>query len=178
MQKIEEIWKDVKGYEGLYQVSNIGRVKRLRFTNRYTDREQERIKVLKLCKKGYLRVALFKNGKGKHVEVQRLVAIAFIPNPDNKPEVNHIDGNKKNNKVENLEWVTISENAIHSARALQKNVRRVNQYDLQDRYLATYSSITIASEITGVKQSSISNVLAKRRNKAGGYKWKYADNKE
>ncbi len=171
----EEIWKDIEGYEGLYQVSNLGRVKRMRFINKNTNIEKERIKSQKIRKDGYLEVALYKNGKGKYIQVHRLVAKSFIPNPKKLPQVNHIDGIKTNNIVENLEWVSISDNAIHSSRVLRNNVRKINQYDLKGRYLATYSSITIAGEINNIRESSIANVLAGRRNKTFGYKWKYAD---
>ena len=161
----EEIWKDIEGYEGLYQVSNLGRVKRMRFINKNTNIEKERIKSQKIRKDGYLEVALYKNGKGKYIQVHRLVAKSFIPNPKKLPQVNHIDGIKTNNIVENLEWVSISDNAIHSSRVLRNNVRKINQYDLKGRYLATYSSITIAGEINNIRESSIANVLAGRRNK-------------
>ena len=171
---MEEIWKDIKGYEGLYQVSNLGKVKRLRFINKHTNIEKETIKSQKIRKDGYLEVVLYKDGKGKCIQVHRIVATAFIPNIENKPQVNHIDGNKKNNIVKNLEWVTRSENMRHSARQLRNNVKKINQYDLNDRYLATYSSITIAGEINGIRESSIANVLTGRRNKAYGYKWRYA----
>ena len=171
----EEIWKDIEGYEGLYQVSNLGRVKRMRFINKNTNIEKERIKSKKIRKDGYLEVALYKNGKGKYIQVHRLVAKSFIPNPKKLPQVNHIDGIKTNNIVENLEWVSISDNAIHSSRVLRNNVSKINQYDLKGRYLATYSSITIAGEINNIRESSIANVLAGRRNKTFGYKWKYAD---
>lgn len=79
----EEIWKDIEGYEGLYQVSNLGRVKRMRFINKNTNIEKERIKSQKIRKDGYLEVALYKNGKGKYIQVHRLVAKSFIPNPKN-----------------------------------------------------------------------------------------------
>lgn len=171
---MKEIWKDINEFEGLYQVSNLGNVKRIRFINKNTNKEQEMLKVKKLRKDGYYEVALYKNSKGKSKQVHRLVANAFIPNLDNKPEVNHKNGIKTDNRVSNLEWVTISENALHSSRVLRNNVRKINQYDLKGRYLATYSSIKIASEITGISASSISNVLAKRRNKTYEYKWKYA----
>ena len=169
----KEEWKDIKGFEGLYQISNFGKVKRMRYINKNTNKEQERIKVLKLRKDGYYEVALYKDGKPKYIQVHRLVAGAFLQNPNNLPQVNHKDGNKQNNYVENLEWVTISENVLHSTRVLRKNIREVSQYTLSGIYLATYSSIQIASEITGIRQSSISNVLAKRRHKAGGYSWRY-----
>lgn len=171
----EEIWKDVEGYEGLYQVSNLGNVKRIRFINKNVNVIRERSKAQKIRKDGYLEVALYKNSNGKSIQVHRLVAKAFIPNPENKPQVNHIDGNKQNNNVENLEWVSISENALHSARQLRKNVRKVEQYDLKGRYLATYSSITIAGEINGIREGSIANVLTGRRRKTYGYKWRYAN---
>ena len=170
----QETWKDVKGYEGLYQVSSLGKVKRIRFINKNTSRPQEKVIKQKLRKDGYLEVALYKKGKGKSIQVHRLVAQAFLYNIDNKPAVNHKNGNKTDNKVTNLEWVTVSENAIHSSRVLQKNVKRINQYDLQGRYLATYASIRIASEINGIKECSISNVLAKRKNRTGKYKWEFA----
>lgn len=100
----EEIWKDIIGYEGLYQVSSLGRVRSL---DRYDSRNcfwEGRILKLYTRKGGYLFVQLHLNGKGKNYLVHRLVAIAFIPNPDNLPEVNHLDEDKTNNRVENLEF--------------------------------------------------------------------------
>lgn len=102
-----EIWRDIEGYEGLYQVSSWGRV-RIVFCN-------DLYKILnpETTKKGYLRVDLYNGPSRKHFKVHRLVAKAFIPNPKNKPQVNHKDGNKKNNSVTNLEWVTDAENKKH-----------------------------------------------------------------
>lgn len=104
---IDEDWKDITGYEGLYQVSNFGRVKRLN-TNR----------ILKSAKSkgGYPYIVLSKNGITSNKTIHRLVAKAFIPNPENKPEVNHIDENKTNNKVSNLNWMTRKENVNHGTR--------------------------------------------------------------
>ena len=100
-----EEWRDIKGYEGLYQVSNLGRVKSL--GNNKTRKE----KILKPeTINGYLRVCLFKERKGKHILVHRLVADAFIPNMDNKPYIDHIDGNPNNNIINNLRWCTHNEN--------------------------------------------------------------------
>jgi len=110
-----EIWKDIEGYENKYQVSNLGNVKSLETWagDRYIRRE----KILKnnLCGNGYYYVCLSKNGKVKKYKVNRLVAQAFIPNIDNKPFTNHIDGNKLNNCVDNLEWCTQSENMKHAS---------------------------------------------------------------
>lgn len=117
-----EIWKDIKGYEGSYQVSNLGRVKSLQRTircglancnNKRTIPEQI-LRPRRDLKKGYMQVTLSKSSVLTVYSVHRLVASAFIPNPHNKPEVNHIDGHPSNNNVENLEWVTKSENAIHA----------------------------------------------------------------
>lgn len=110
----EEIWRDIDGYEGFYQVSNLGNVRRLNKT------KPPRILKQSLCRL-YLRVDLCRDGKRKSCSVHRLVAETFIPNPDNKPEVNHIDGDKLNNRAENLEWCTSSENQLHAvATGLQK----------------------------------------------------------
>ena len=106
---IMEIWKDVVGYEGLYQVSNMGRVKSLNYG-------RERILKASDNGSGYLYVALCKKGKYKNFLVHRLVAMVFISNPENKPCIDHIDTNKRNNKVENLRWVTHEENIIYSAK--------------------------------------------------------------
>ena len=98
-----EKWRDIPGYEGLYQVSSEGRIKR-----------GDRIKSLHIDHGGYCTVCLSKHSVQKNLKVHRLVAIAFIPNPDEKKTVNHKDGNKKNNCVSNLEWATHSENVIHA----------------------------------------------------------------
>lgn len=103
-----EIWRDVHGYEGLYQVSNYGRVK-----SYHTSHGGRILKPL-FTKEGYLRIDVFKDMKGKHCLIHRLVAEAFIPNVDSKPQVNHIDGHKFNNYVRNLEWATQKENQQHA----------------------------------------------------------------
>lgn len=91
---MKELWKDIKEYEGIYQVSNLGRVKRV---------ETDRVLKGSKNKKGYLRVDLYKNGSQSNKRIHRLVAQAFIPNPENKSQVNHIDENKTNNVISNLE---------------------------------------------------------------------------
>lgn len=104
-----EEWRDIVGYEGIYQVSNIGRVKSLERVRCHGKKYKEKIKCGHLIN-GYVVVMLFKNGKHKHCKVHRLVAEAFIPNPKNKPCIDHIDTNRANNKVGNLRWVTYREN--------------------------------------------------------------------
>lgn len=113
---MKEIWKDIEGYEGLYQVSNLGRVKSLdRLVKTNINNVEERLfrgKELSydIGKNGYVYVCLFLNGKGKRKSIHRIVAEAFIPNPDNKPQVNHINTIRADNRVENLEWCTHTEN--------------------------------------------------------------------
>lgn len=120
---MSEIWKDIDGYEGHYQISNYGRVKSLARIRKYKlndyAKHKERILKLNLTYKGYHSIGLSKNNKRKTYFVHRLVALAFIPNPENKPEVNHNDGNKTNNNDWNLKWNTGKENVIHSIKHLK-----------------------------------------------------------
>lgn len=109
-----EIWKDIKGYEGYYQISNLGRVKSLERVDCIGRKVKERILKYKVNKYGYYGVGLNINGHEKHIKVHRLVANAFIKNEIKKKEVNHIDGVKSNNNVSNLEWCNRSENIKHS----------------------------------------------------------------
>lgn len=113
---MNEVWKDVKNYEGTYQVSNLGRVKSLSRIDFSGRQRGEVILRLKNPRKRYPYVILYKYGKSKTYYVHRLVASHFIENIRNKPEVNHIDGNKENNCVDNLEWVDRKENSIHAYR--------------------------------------------------------------
>lgn len=121
-----EIWRPIRGYEGLYEVSNLGQVKRLtqfvdniRGKQRYKRKWDGRILKFDSVRKAK-RVCLTKNNISKRYFVHRLVATAFIPNHLNKPEVNHIDGNPSNNKIDNLEWCTGSENIVHSYKVLKR----------------------------------------------------------
>ena len=155
---MQEIWKDIKGYEGKYQISNLGRVKSLQRNGR-----PERILRLNLIK-GYAYTTLSNGSRGnkKKLKVHRLVAEAFIPNPHNKPEVNHIDGNKLNNNVDNLEWVTHQENCKHAVKlGLRKiqGAKTIEQYSKDGKLIATYSSINEASQILNINRVMISNVI-------------------
>lgn len=118
LRNAPEYWADIEGYEGIYQVSNLGNVKSF---SRVVPRKNGKKRVIKgreltptLHKKGYYYVRLGAKGNQKHFYIHRLVATAFIPNPHNKPQVNHINGNKADNNVRNLEWMTAQENITHA----------------------------------------------------------------
>ena len=182
-----EIWKEIKGYEGMFAVSNLGRVKSLaRRVSNHTGFINKPERILKQVKdiKGYLRVYLHKNGEKKFIPVHRLVSFAFISNPENKPQVNHIDGNKQNNHVENLEWCTNQENQIHAVRMglndhskyeSGRPKRKVNQIDISTgKIIKTFNSIADASRVFHT-----SNIGECCRGKYGrktvcGYKWEFA----
>lgn len=194
---MEEIWKDIKGYESLYQVSNMGRIKSLeRYKENHSklQKVEEKIKTINIKNSGYQFVQLYKNNKYKNLMVHRLVAQAFIPNVDNKPQINHIDGNKLNNNVTNLEWCTNSENEKHAwntglkqcTEKLKETTRKtnkeykskpINQLDLQGNYIRTWLNAHEASRHLGIDRSTISQCCrGSRRNKtAGGYKWGFTD---
>jgi hypothetical protein len=154
----------------------------------YTVLNGTRIKLSVNYRKAYPIVNITLNNKRKGYVVHRIVAIAFIPNPENKPEVNHIDGDKRNFHVSNLEWATRKENAEHAKRTgLYKNhgnwrsgvthpsIKTIVQYSRSGEYLAEYISQKEASRITGVGTSSISSVLTNRKPTGGGYIWKFKD---
>lgn len=184
---MKEIWKDIKGYEGLYQISNKGRVKSLsRFISsgkgKYKVEEKIKKPSKRMRKDGtcYMAVVLYKNNKYKNFYIHRLVANAFLENPDKKETVNHINGNKEDNIVENLEWNTYSENNNHayitglndsSHRRNNKSSFKVFQYDKNMNLIASYPSIREAERKTGIRSSSISLGI-KNNWKYGGYIWK------
>lgn len=126
---MEEIWRDIVGFEDYYQISNYGRVKSLKKKTRNGHCKNDKILKERIDKKGYVHYALKKDGKTYEKKAHRLVAEAFIENIYNKPQVNHIDGNKRNNYVENLEWVTNGENQAHSYKI---NPNRINYFKINN----------------------------------------------
>ena len=193
---MKEIWKPIKDFEGLYEVSNLGNVRSvdrvIKFWNRY-----QYVDVLfkgKLLKqhnlRGYKSVGLWKNSKMHNIPIHRLVAKAFLENPLNKPQVNHIDGDKHNNRVDNLEWCTISENAKHAYRTGLKVIRdkqkeqikqlglqsgkKVIQKDLLGNIIKIFDSGRQASLELGISQGNISMCCNGYRKSVKGYIWEYA----
>lgn len=179
-----EIWKDIKDYEGCYQISNKGRIKSLDRIVEFNDGRKRLYKGSILNptydKDGYLCIILSKNAIIKGFKLHRLVAEHFIPNPDNLPVVNHIDENKINNSIENLEWCSIKYNNTYNDRIkiiTEKNSVPIIQYDLQDNFIKEWKSITEANKITGIASSSIISCCKGKNKKAGSFKWKYKYNK-
>lgn len=196
-----EIWKDIKGYEGLYQVSNLGNVKNLKrkvkiskTLEKYKEIPEHILKPIK-NKCGYLYVSLANNGKIKNVRVHKLVAEAFIPNDNKILQINHINGLKSDNRVENLEWVTCKDN-INKAwemglceknrELLRKNIIERNhkrdysktqyktsvlQYDLEGNLIKRYKSLSDAGRQNNVNATTIAYRIKNGDKK--GYMWKY-----
>lgn len=193
MEQLNEIWKVIPEYNNKYKTSNKGRVLSVaRDVSNHTGIIHKPDRILKQNKnhKGYMVVDLGKtNQKTNRVFVHRLVAKAFIENPLNKPQVNHIDGNKENNCVENLEWCTNQENQIHAVKnklndhskySSGRTKRKVCQIDLKtNEIINIFPSISEAARTMGCKSSSnIGSCCRGKRNKVNGFKWKYAEESE
>ena len=179
---MEEIWKDIPEYEGYYQVSNMGRVKCLdrvvyRGVNKngtpIYQRVYSRVLSLHVTRTGYYSIMLHKDGKTRRFLVHRLVAQAFIPNPNGRPEINHKDGNRKNPVADNLEWCNRSENILHASRVLHtltyhgKAVRCVETGE-------EFSSIKEAAKHYGVADTNLGNsIRGKGQKRCAGYHWKF-----
>ena len=168
-----ETWRDVAGYEGRYQVSDLGRVRNVARRRLLNERKQ---------RSGYVSVMLYAEGVAKSRLIHRLVAEAFLENLENKPFVNHIDENKRNNRVENLEWCThkynmnygtvnhrISEKRGHGARSK----RAICQKDMNGVVIAFWNSISEASKTTHTARSSIYQCCKGIHRSANGYRWEY-----
>ena len=172
---MKEIWKDIEGYEGLYQVSNLGRVKSLARTVTYRNGKVHHYAetTLSQCKqkKGYLKVYLTKGETHRNVFVHRLVANAFVPNHNNLDQINHIDENPQNNCADNLEWCDCQYNVDYSLS------KPVCQCDMGGEIVAVWNSIIEASRATNIPDTNIGNCCKGKYKQAGGYVWKYCNGK-
>lgn len=165
---MKEMWKDIKNYENLYQISNTGKV--------HSVRNDIDIKPF-INNNGYYEIVIKKDKKQKHFRVHRLVAQAFISNLNNLPQVNHIDGNKLNNNVNNLEYCTQSENMRHAAKnnLLHNKGKKtkINQYDLNGNFIKTWNSMKEIENEYNVSHTTI-RFCCKGKNKTSkGYIWRY-----
>ena len=175
-----EIWKPKKDYEGLYEVSNLGRVKSL--GNGNSNNSKERILKPGKVRGGYLQIGLSKNREIKHFFIHRLVAEAFLPNPDNLPFINHKDEDKTNNSVENLEWCTREYNnnyGTRTERASKTNIngkssKQVLQFTLLGEFIREWPS-TMECGRNGFSQGHVAECCRGERKTHKGYIWKYKE---
>ena len=187
-----EVWKDIEGFEGLYQVSNLGRIKSLPKKNGCCIQKNEKIMKQFDNKNGYLCLSLSKNNKWKTYVVHQLVANAFLDRNNfksmnyenkekiniNKLDINHKNENKKDNRVENLEYCTRSYNNCYRNKIkiiTDKISKKVNQYDLQGNFIKMWKSTREVERTLGINHTSISFCCNGKYKKAGGYIWKYVD---
>ena len=181
----KEEWKPIKEYENLYEISNYGRIRSLdRKIYHYASKNKlqlKRGKIIKPINNGkYYVITLSKNGKLKQYYVHKLVAQAFISNPNNLPEVNHKDENKLNNNVNNLEWCNRKYNCNYGTRnerIIAKKSKPVNQYDLDGNFIRTWKSATEAAKILKINDTSITRCCRKEygAKTSGGSKWEYVN---
>ena len=175
---MSEIWKIIPNYNSMYLVSDKGNV--------FSVKSQKLLSIRK-SKNGYFKVTLSNDGVPKCFSIHRLVAEAFIENKEGKPQVNHIDGNKRNNCADNLEWVTASENQLHAVRtglhapspmkgkfgALNHTSRPICQYTLDGTFVREWSSISDASRFVKIPVTAIVSVARGRRKNCAGFVWRY-----
>ena len=171
-----EIWKDIEGYECRYEVSSHGRI---RTKDRWVrigrkDTYESKGHLIKGYRGKYHKVTFSLGNVKSTFSVHRLVAKAFIPNVFNKPHINHIDGDKMNNKVDNLEWVTHAENMAHAKENdLNEGTRKpVAQYNLNGEFIRSFKSINEASEVTGLNYSGIRGAAQRKAKSSGGFIWR------
>lgn len=187
---MEEEWRDIKGWEGYYSVSNLGNIKSHEREIHYRDGRTYKYKesLLTLCydRGGYLMAVLKRRtiDKVKTIKAHRIVAEAFIPNPQNKPQINHKNGVKTDNRVDNLEWCTQAENNLHNFRVLgrapvinsgskNKNSKPVHCYDLEGNFIQTFESACIAAKTLKCDVARVCEVSRAGGGKVKGYFFKY-----
>jgi hypothetical protein len=183
-----EIWKDIDGYDGFYQVSSWGRIKSLgRWVACKGGQKFNKERIRKDCNShGYRNITLCKENKSHSFLLHIVVANAFVENPENLPQVNHLDGDKTNNYYKNLEWCTGSENMQHAAdngllnltwvgKSYEKHPKSkpIVQYDLSDSMIRNWASATEAANKLGMHRPNINACLLGRQKTAFGYKWKF-----
>lgn len=160
--------KKIEGFDGYY-ISDDGRV---------FSEMSGGFKKLFISREGYYRASLWKKGRGKNVSVHRLVALAFIPNPHNYPMINHIDGNKLNNNVSNLEWCTASMNGKHAFKMglSHPKTTRIRQLTADGVFIREWDSIKAACDAYGLNHANIATICGGKTNRkqTGGFRWEYA----
>lgn len=163
---MKEIWKKIEFVDGKYEISNFGNVRNLNF---HRERKVKQLKAV-LNSRNFLVVSLPVKGTFKVFPLHRLVAEHFIFNYDNLPQVNHIDGNRHNNRVDNLEWCTFEENMEHALKNNLMKRKKINQYDLDGNFIKTWESIRQAKKY--YQNNHIGEVLNKVNKTACGFIWR------
>ena len=175
-----EHWVSIEDFEGLYEVSNLGNIRSLDrdilCKNGIVHHITGKVLDTSSYKENYKQASLYKDRKYYHRYVHRLVAEAFIPNPENLPQVNHKDEDKTNNCVSNLEWITPKDNCNYGTRNERQGLghsKPIQQYDLEGNFIKEWESAAEVEKVLGFNHSNISKCCLRRYNVAYNYKWKF-----